>query len=90
MVQIFYFINIRYLPPILRGLDIDYQSFLSQAFVSPSTAKKLKENLVDIILEEMIEVDKKRTKLKKKPLFKNFEKSKLEVWIEIDQRFLVS
>lgn len=88
MVQIFYFINIRYLPSILFGLPIDYQDFLSPAFTNPNEAYRLKENLVDIILEEMRKVDRKRVKLNKKAHFQDFLKSELEEWIEIDQRFL--
>lgn len=90
MVQIFYFINIRYLPPILFGLPIDYQSFLAPAFLDANEAMSLKDNLINVTMQEMQKIDKKRKTLKRKPLFADFLRSELEEWIEIDQRFLGS
>ncbi len=88
MAKIFYFINIRYLPPILFRLPIDFQSFLEPAFFNPNDAMSLKNNLVDIMLQETKKVDKRRIKLKMEPFFKDLKREQLEEWIEIDQRFL--
>jgi len=88
MVQIFYFINIRYLPPILLGLPIDYQSFLAPAFINPNEVMGLKKDLVDMIIEETKKVDKVRKKRKMKPIFKQIKRTEIEGFIEIDQRFL--
>ena len=88
MTQIIYFINIRYLPPILLGLPIDYQSFLAPAFADPNEAIGLKNHLVDIMTVAMKKIDKKRHKINKCSFFEDFSKLELEEWIEVDNRFL--
>lgn len=88
MAQIFYFVNIIYLPPTLCELSIDYHSFLGPAFEDPNLAQGLKENLVDMIIQKTNRIDKQREKSKKKPLFNDLLREDLEEWIEIDQRYL--
>lgn len=88
MFKIFYFLNIRYLPPLIFGLPIDYQGFLSPAFTNVQEAVGLRINLIKIIIQEMRKVDKRRLSKKQMPIFNDVKKAHLKQWIEIDQRFM--
>ena len=88
MFKILYFLNIRYLPPLVLGLPIDFQGFLSPAFINAQEAVGLRINLIKIIIQEMRKVDKRRLSKKQMPIFNDVTKAHLKQWIEIDQRFM--